>query len=66
MLGDFLETIGSLGVLASVMVHYKVSVSSRGEALAEEAGVCVGGSDARCAGAGTSSKHNRRDCASDG
>ncbi|MDR5818733.1 MULTISPECIES: hypothetical protein [unclassified Caballeronia] len=38
MLGDILETIGSLGVLASAMVHYSIAVSGRGQAPAEDPG----------------------------
>ncbi|MDR5781004.1 hypothetical protein QCE63_16400 [Caballeronia sp. LZ065] len=66
MLGDFLETIGSLGVLASAMVHYRIAVSGRGEALAGEAGARVGDPDAGRVGAGTSPNRHCRERASDG
>lgn len=41
MLGDILETIGSLGLLASAMVHYRMAVSGRGQALTEDPGSCL-------------------------
>ncbi|MDR5835894.1 hypothetical protein [Caballeronia sp. LZ034LL] len=36
MLGDLLETIGSLGLLASALIHYRMAFSGRSEALPED------------------------------
>lgn len=38
MLGDILETIGSLGLLASAMIHYRMAFSGRREALPKDPG----------------------------